>query len=203
MTAKLRSIPRDSVLFFAILAALYAAILTAKFSLWHANALQSDWTYYNNIFWNTNFRDLWLFSYDRFKTYGYITYLNEHFAPLLLPLAALYRLMPWPEGFLLVLHGASPIVAAIGIRAIGCRVLGDRKLATIIALVYAFNPGILWPTISLVYGFEPDCLLPAFAVLAGYGLATRTDRTLFRRTSARLRGQGKRPGLWGDPRAFA
>jgi hypothetical protein len=167
------------LLFFAILAALYATILIAKFSLWHANALQSDWTYYNNIFWNTNFRDLWLFSYDRFKNQGYITYLNEHFAPLLLPLAALYRLMPWPEGFLLTLHGASPIAAAIGIRAIAIRVLGDRKLATIIALVYALNPGILWPTISLVYGFEPDCLLPVFAVLAGYGLATRKTGIYF------------------------
>lgn len=179
MTAKPRTIPRDSVLFFALIAALFAAILTAKFALWHANALQSDWTYYNNIFWNTNFRDLWLFSYDRFKVYGYITYLNEHFAPLLLPLAALYRLMPWPQAFLLVLHGAAPIMAAIGIRAIGLRLLGDRRLATIIALVYALNPGILWPTISLVYGFEPDSLLAPFAALAGYGLATRRSGLYF------------------------
>lgn len=59
--------------------------------------------------------------------------------------------MPWPHAFLLMLHGASPILASIGIRAIGMRLLGDRKLATVIALVYAFNPGILWPTISLVY----------------------------------------------------
>jgi len=179
MTAKVRTPTRDSVLFFAILAALYGAILTAKFGLWHANALQSDWTYYNNIFWNTNFRDLWLFSYDRFKVYGYITYLNEHFAPLLLPLAALYQHMPWPQAFLLVLHGASPVVAAVGIRAIGLKVLGDRKLATVIALVYALNPGILWPTISQVYGFQPDSLLPGFAVLAGYGLATRKTGLYF------------------------
>ena len=70
MTPKPRAIGPDSLLFFGTLAALYAAILTAKFSLWHANALQADWTYYNNIFWNTNFHDLWLFSYDRFKVHG-------------------------------------------------------------------------------------------------------------------------------------
>jgi Predicted membrane protein (DUF2079) len=179
MTAKPRPLGPDSALFFAALAALYAAILTAKFGLWHGNALQADWTYYNNIFWNTNFHDLWLFSYDRFKVYGYITYLNEHFAPLLIPLAAIYQLMPWPHAFLLMLHGAAPILAAIGIRAIGMRLLGDRNLATVVALVYALNPGILWPTISLVYGFEPDSLLPACAVLAGFGLATRRDGLYF------------------------
>ena len=172
-------VPRDSALFYALLAALYAAILTAKFGLWNANALQSDWTFYNNVFWNTNFRDLWLFSYDRLHSQGNVTYLNEHFAPLLLLLAALYRIFPWPEALLLVLHGACVIVTAIGIRAIGFHVLGDRKLATLIALVYALNPGILWPTISLVYGFEPDCFLAPCAALAGYGLATRRTGLFF------------------------
>lgn len=166
---------RDSLAFFAALALLYAVILWAKFSLWNANALQSDWTYYNNIFWNTNFRDLWLFSYDRFTMKGYPTYLNEHFAPLLFVVAFVYNHFPWPHALLLAVHGASPILAAIGIRAIGLRLLGDRPLATVIALVFALNPGILWPTISLVYGFQPDSMLPPCAVLAGYGLATRRD----------------------------
>lgn len=179
MTERLHTPPRDTILFYALLAALYAAILAAKFSLWNSNALQSDWTYYNNIFWNTNFHDLWLFSYDRFKTQGYPTYLNEHFAPLLVPLAVLYQLIPWREAFLLALHGASPIVTAIGIRAIGIHVLGDRRLATVIALVFAFNPGILWPTISLVYGFEPDCMLPPAAALVGYAIATRRTGLFF------------------------
>lgn len=171
--------PRYTLMFFALLAALYAAILVAKFSLWQANALQADWTYYNNIFWNTNFRDLWLFSYDRFHVHGYRTYLNEHFAPLLIPMAAFYQVFPWREAFLLALHGASPILTAIGIRAIGLRLLDDRWLATMIGLVFAFNPGILWPTISLVYGFEPDSLLPPCAALLAYGLVTRRNGLYF------------------------
>lgn len=139
---------RDNLLFFGALALLYGAILLAKFSLWNANALQSDWTYYNNILWNTNYRDLWLFSYDRFMVQGYPTYLNEHFAPLLLPFATIYNHMPWPQAFLFAVHGASPVLAATGIRAVGIRVLGDRSLATVIALVFALNPGILWPTVA-------------------------------------------------------
>jgi Predicted membrane protein (DUF2079) len=55
------------------------------------------------------------------------------------------------------------------------RLLDDRWLATVIALVFAFSPGILWPTVSLVYGFEPDGMLAPCAALAGYGLATRRD----------------------------
>lgn len=179
MTERLRTLPRDTIVFYALLAALYAAILTSKFSLWNSNALQSDWTYYNNIFWNTNFNNLWLFSYDRFEIQGYVTYLNEHFAPLLIPFAALYQIIPWHEEFLLVLHGASPIVAAIGLRGIGIRVLGDRWLSTLIALVFAFNPGILWPTISLVYGFQPDSMLPPIAALVGYAIATRRAALFF------------------------
>lgn len=170
-----RRIASDTLVFAALLIALAGAILTVKLGLWHANALQADWTYYNNIFWNTNFRDLWLFSYDRYHNQGYPTYLNEHFAPLLLLLAALYQHSPWPEASLLVLHSASPIVTAIVIRAIGFRLLGDRWLATCIALVFAFSPGILWPTVSLVYGFEPDGMLAPCAALAGYGLAIRRD----------------------------
>lgn len=169
----------DSILFFTLLSALYTAILAAKFSLWNSNVLQSDWTFFNNIFWNTNFRDLWLFSYDRFEMLGYVTYLNEHFAPSLIPFAALYQIMPWPEAFLLALHGASPIITAIGIRVIGNHVLKDRWLSTFIALVFAFNPGILWPTISLVYGFQPDCMLPPVAALVGYAIVTRRTGLFF------------------------
>ncbi len=85
-----RALARDRAPFYGALAVLAVAILAAKFSLWQANALQSDWAFYNNIFWKTNFCDLWLYSYDRQHGVGHITYLNEHFAPLLLALAALY-----------------------------------------------------------------------------------------------------------------
>ena len=163
---------RSSLLFGAALLVLYAGIMTAKFALWRANVLFSDWPFYITSFWNTDFHDLWLFSNDRYVQFGYPTYLNEHFAPLLFVLAALYHVVPQPEAMLLLLHGASPVLAAIFIHATALHVLGDRRLSFSIALSYAFNPGILWPTIGLVYGFQTDCLLAPCAAAVGWALAT-------------------------------
>src|SRR5215218_6812696 len=95
-SAPLKPFDRQVLLFGAGLVLLYALILAAKFSLWHANVLMNDWAFYNTSFWNTNFRDLWMFSHDRFIQFGYPSYLNEHFAPLLLVVAALYHIVPWP-----------------------------------------------------------------------------------------------------------
>ncbi len=169
---KLHALPKSTLLFGLGLAIIGVAIFTAKFALWNANVLTSDWSFYNNSFWNTNFKDLWLFSYDRSVQFGYPSYLNEHFAPLLLVIGALYHWVPYPEVMLLVLHGLSPLLAAIFIYAAAVRLLDDRPLAATIALSYAFNPGILWPTISLVYGFQPDSLLPPLAAAVGWALAT-------------------------------
>jgi Predicted membrane protein (DUF2079) len=160
------------MLFGAALVLLFAGIMAVKFALWHANALMSDWPYYNNIFWNTNFRDLWLYNNDRHIQFGYPSYLNEHFAPLLLVLAALYQWVPYPGALLLLIQGASPVLAAIFIYATALRLLGERRLAAAIALSFALNPGILWPTISLVHGFEPDSMLPPLAAAVGWALAT-------------------------------
>lgn len=172
-----RAASRSTLLFILGLIVLYAAIMTAKFALWRANVLMNDWAFYNNSFWNTNFRDLWLFSHDRYIQFGYPSYLNEHFAPLLLALAALYDRLPQTQGeaLLLALHGASPILAALFIHATALHLLNDRRLAATIAFTYALSPGILWPTISLVYGFQPDCLLAPLAAMAGWALATRRD----------------------------
>lgn len=172
---------RSTFLFLLGLIVLFAAIMAAKFALWRANVLMNDWTFYNNAFWNTNFRDLWLLSHDRLIQFGYPSYLNEHFAPLLLPLAALYSALPQTQGeaMLLVLHGGCVIVAALFVRATALHLLKDERLAAMIAASYALSPGILWPTISLVYGFEPDCLLAPMAACAGWALATRRAGVFF------------------------
>ena len=170
--SQLRATPRSTLLFSLGLFVLYVLIMTAKFALWHGNVLMSDWAFYNNNLWNTDFHHFWMFSHDRFIQFGYPSYLNEHFAPLLLALAALYHWVPYPEAMLLMLHGASPVLAAIFVHATAQHLIGDRRLSATIALSYAFNPGILWPTISLVYGFQPDSLLPPLAAAAGWALAT-------------------------------
>lgn len=166
-----RTTLRPTLLFIPALIVLYAAIIAAKFALWRANVLMNDWAFFNNSLWNTDFHHYWLFSHDRFTQFGYQSYLNEHFAPLLLVIAALYHVVPRPEAMLLLLHGASPVLAAVFIYATAQHLMRDRRLSASIALSYAFNPGILWPTISLVYGFQPDSLLPPLAAAVGWALA--------------------------------
>lgn len=173
------TLPRSTLLFALALLALYALIMAAKLSLWRANVLMNDWAFYNNSFWNTDFHSYWLFSHDRYVVFGYPSYLNEHFGPLLLVLGALYHVVPQPELMLLALHGASPVLAAIFIYATALHVLGGRRLAATIALSYALNPGILWPTISIVYGFQPDSLLPPLAACAAWALATNRVGVFF------------------------
>ena len=172
---------RSTFLFLFGLVVLYAAIMAAKFALWRANVLMNDWAFYNNSFWNTNFRDLWMLSHDRLIQFGYPSYLNEHFAPLLMLLAAVYDVLPQTQGeaMLLLLHGGCVIVAALFIHATALHLLQDRRLAALIAFSYALSPGILWPTISIVYGFQPDCLLAPMAACAGWALATRRDGVFY------------------------
>ncbi|HEY2757456.1 MAG TPA: DUF2079 domain-containing protein [Pseudolabrys sp.] len=169
-----------ATLFFALgLIALYIGVMAAKFALWRANVLMSDWAFYNNSFWNTDFQHYWLFSHDRIVLFGYPSYLNEHFGPLLLVIAALYHWVPYPEAMLLLLHGAAPVLAAIFIYATAVHLIGDRPLAATIAMTYALTPGILWPTISLVYGFEPDGMLAPLAAAVAWALATRRTGVYF------------------------
>ncbi len=169
---RFRNLHRETLLFGVALLALYAGIMLAKFTLWRANVLFDDWAFYNTSFWNTNFRDLWMFDHDRYVKFGYPSYLNEHFGPALLALAALYNVVPAPEAMLLLVHGATPIVAAMFIYATGLHLLDDRRLSLTLALSYALCPGILWPTVSMVYGFQTDSLLAPCAAAVGWALAT-------------------------------
>lgn len=52
-------------------------------------------------------------------------------------MVALYHVVPWPEAMLLLLHGASPINAALFIHATAQHLMGDRRLSAAIALSYA------------------------------------------------------------------
>ena len=200
---KTRPQHRDSLAFFGALALLYAVILLTKFSLWNANVLQSDWTYYNNLFWNVNYRDLWLFSYDRFMV-ARLSELSQRGISrrLLLLFAFVYQHMPWPEAFLLAVHGASPMLAAIGIRAIGMRVLNDERLATVIALTFALDPGILWPTIGS--DLRLSTRLPAADLRGARRLRARHPPRWagYCGPAPRLRDQRECAGLWCDRRCL-
>jgi hypothetical protein len=178
MTAR-APLARPALLLTAGLVLLYAGIMAAKIALWRDNVLMNDWAFYANSFWNTDFRHTFLLSHDRYVVFGYPSYLNEHFAPILLVIAALYQIVPWPELMLLALHGASPVLAAIFIYLTGAHVLKDRALSATIAMTYALSPGILWPTISFVYGSQPDGMLAPLAAIVAFALATNRTGLYF------------------------
>ncbi len=165
-------------MFFALLLVGYAAIMLVKLDLWRHNVLISDWVFMKNILWNTSFSDgLVLFSEARLRQYGYPSYLNEHFSPLLIPLALLYKALPSGDFLLLFLHGACPALVSLSLRGIGLQLFGDRRLAALMALGFAFNPAILQPTIDSVYGFHSDSLSPPLLALAAWAFIDERWKT--------------------------
>jgi hypothetical protein len=67
------------LLLTAGLVLLYALMTAAKIGLRHDNVLMNDWALCSNSFWTTDFQHTWLLS--RYIQFGYLSYLNEHFAP--------------------------------------------------------------------------------------------------------------------------
>ena len=173
------ALTRPAILLAVGLLLLYALIMAVKIALWRDNVLMNDWAFYSNSFWNTDFRHTFLLSHDRYVQFGYPSYLNEHFSPVLLVIAALYQIVPWPELMLLLLHGASPVLAAIFIYLAGAHILKDRALSAAIGITYALSPGILWPTISFVYGSQPDGMLAPLAAIIAWALAINRTTVYF------------------------
>jgi uncharacterized membrane protein len=166
------------VIFVCVLTLGYAAIMYVKLDLWRHNVLISDWTFMQNILWNTDLRiGQVLYSEIRFRDFGYPSYLNEHFSPLLIPIATLYRAVPFGDLMLLLLHGACPALVALSLRGIGLALFADRKLAALMAIAFAFNPAVLQPTVDSVYGFHSDSLSPPLLALAAWAFVTGRWRT--------------------------
>jgi hypothetical protein len=69
------------LLLTAGLVLLYALMTAVKIGLWHDNVLMNDGALCSNSFWDTDFHHTWLLSRDRYIQFGYLSYLNEHFAP--------------------------------------------------------------------------------------------------------------------------
>jgi GNAT superfamily N-acetyltransferase len=170
---------RADMLFMIALAALFAGIMAVKIDLWRHDVLISDWVFMKNILWNTDLAGSLLYSEARFQQNGYPSYLNEHFSPMLIPLAFLYKATPFGDVLLLVLQGVCPCLVAVGLRAIGLRLFDDRRLAALMGIAFAFNPAILQPAIDSVYGFHSDSLSPPLIALAAWALLAKRPRTYF------------------------
>lgn len=172
---------RSADLLFAIaLLGLFAGIMLVKVDLWRHNVLISDWVFMKNILWNTNLSGDILYSEMRFRQFGYPSYLNEHFSPILIPLAFLYKAAGrWGDLMLLALQGACPCLVAIALRGIAVQLFHDRRLAALMGVAFAFNPAILQPAIDSVYGFHSDSLSPPLIALAGWAFVAQRRVTYF------------------------
>lgn len=100
---------------------------------------------------------------------GIVNRLSLHVEPILLPIAALYRLYPQPE-LLLALQAVTVALGAVPIFALARRQLRSEWAALPFALVYLLFPalqGALW------FDFHPVTLAPAFLAAAFYFLVAR------------------------------
>lgn len=115
---------------------------------------------------------IWNLAHDnglRFTNYAGITSrLSLHVEPILLPIAAIYRLYPHPE-LLLVLQAIVVALGAIPLFALARRKLGSDWAALIFGLVFLLNPAIQGAT---WYEFHPVTLAPTLLMAAFYFLIT-------------------------------
>lgn len=100
---------------------------------------------------------------------GIVNRLSLHVEPILLPIAALYRLYPQPE-LLLALQALVVALGALPIFALARLQLRSEWIALPFALVYLLFPalqGAIW------FDFHPVTLAPAFLAAAFYFLVAR------------------------------
>lgn len=151
-----------------LLAALVAAVVYAACGLrvyrtLHATAF--DLAFFDQILWNT--------AHGRWFQTTYVAYnfLGQHFEPLLLPLALLYRLGAGPQT-LIVLQALAATLAAAPLYVAGRRLL-PRAAAAALALAYLVSPTLQR---GLDFGFHPDLFEPLAAFGALAALLWQRDR---------------------------
>ncbi len=129
--------------------------------------MHGDIATYLNYLWNTNFWDQFLYSDQLYLTYGYPTYLVDHFAPTLMLFVPLYHLFPSPI-FLIALSSMAPAVSVFFVYKISREVLHSAWFAILIAISYLLHPITLIATYDLGHGFHHDSLIPPFLFATVY-----------------------------------
>lgn len=146
-----------------VAAAVYAAFGLRVYRTMHASAF--DLAFFDQILWNT--------AHGRWFQTTYVGYnfLGQHFEPVLLPLAALYRLGAGPQT-LIVLQAVGAAFAAVPLYVAGRRLLPSTASA-LLALAYLLSPPLQR---GLDFGFHPDLFEPLAAFAALAALLWRRDR---------------------------
>lgn len=144
-------------------AAYFSYLTLTRFAAFESRAL--DMGNLNQAIWNTAHGD-W---FRQTNQPGVDSRLSLHVEPILLPIAALYRLIPGQE-MLLVLQSVIVAAGAIAVYALGEKRLRLPWLALIAALTWLMSPAIQsanW------LEFHPVTLAPTFLLAAFYFLLER------------------------------
>lgn len=129
-----------------------------KYDLYRKQILTSDMALYPNVLWNTGLYGDVLYNKMLFDWYGYKTFLNEHFAPTILFLVPLYRLLPHPLTLVFLQTLISALTAFL-VFALAKQILKINWLSLLMALGYLLHPSLIAATIDNVYGFHHDSLI--------------------------------------------
>ncbi|HEY7293548.1 MAG TPA: DUF2079 domain-containing protein [Dehalococcoidia bacterium] len=155
------------LLLAAILAAAtaYGAFGLRVYRTLHASAF--DLAFFDQILWNT--------AHGRWFETTYVSYnfLGQHFEPILLPLALLYRLGAGPQT-LIALQAAGVAIAAVPLYLAGRRLLPPLA-ALLVACAYLLAPALQR---AVDFGFHSDMFEPLAAFTALAALLWRRDRLL-------------------------
>jgi uncharacterized membrane protein len=109
------------ILAFLVSSYWFCRIMAIKFKLLSGFVLTSDIAYYGNMLYNTGWGQLLYTDFGVFRL-GSTTFLTEHFAPTLVLLAPLYKLLPRPET-LLVLQAGSIALSGFLLNLIGVELI--------------------------------------------------------------------------------
>lgn len=136
-----------------------------KIAAFHHGFAHADLTLYQNILWNTNFKDLWLYSDFLFYEFGYSGYLSEHFSPTLLLLVPIYKI--WSSPYLLLLmQGLTPLATAFLFYIYSQKINVPKNIAVITIISYCVHPTVVLGILDIGNGFHHDALIPPFLILS-------------------------------------
>lgn len=159
-----RSLPLVLLALAVLSYAVYFSVLTiTRYNAFESRAL--DMGNLNQAIWNTAHGN-W---FHLTNQPGTINRLSLHVEPIILPIAALYRLWPDPR-FLLLLQSTIIALGALPAYAIGRWKLANGWLALVFAGAFLLHPAM---QAANWLEFHPVALAPTFLLAAFYFLATR------------------------------
>lgn len=147
--------------FLAVAHALLVGWVKLRVAAWQPPV--KDWPLYCNLLATTRLGGPWLESDFLRLSAGSASYLREHFAPTLLLLAPVYRLLDWPQA-LLCLQAAMPGLTALLLAGLAQAWGAKGSRVFWAGALWLLHPWVLRGALDLPQQFHHDCLMPPLIV---------------------------------------